>query len=138
MLPPFAADNEDDVLVDVFNPAVTTSAPTTNKEADNKSVQDDGPDIQYDFDDEKTPREKISDFDAVPPDDDDNAPKFLTSNKGSAKKSRPAVPVEKKEKAPDLVELLMASSKDKTARATVRSKLVAESNTKILDYLQRL
>ena len=90
--------------------------------------KNDGPHIQDELDDERTPREKILDFDAVPPDDDDNAPESFTSNKGSAKKAWLAVPRKKKEKAPDLVEILMASSKDKAARAAVRTKLVAEDS----------
>ena len=141
MVPPFAADNEDEVLAAVFNPATTTSAfnadEGADEDADDVSAQDDGPHIQDEPDDERTPREKILDFDAVPSDDDDNAPKSSSLNKGSAKRAQIAIPGKKKEKPADLIELLSAISKEKAARAAARTELAAEVQMKKLDLQQK-
>ena len=141
MVPPFAADNEDEVLAAVFNSTTTTSAfnadEGADRNADDVSAQDDGPHIQDEPDDEKISREKILDFDAVPSDDDDNASKSSSLNKGSAKRARIAVPGKKKEKVA-LIKLLSAISKEKAARAAARTELAAEIQIEKLDLQQKI
>lgn len=138
MVPPFAADNEDDVIDEFLIPTTSTTSPRTTEAAEEEKAPEEVLEMDEDIPDDRTHMEKKVDGDATNSDEDDDKSKSSTLNKmGSAKKPRQAVTLKKKDKTSDFVDALLAVSRDKSERAAVRGDLVEQRHIKKFTIQQK-
>ena len=138
MVPPFAADNEDDVIDEFLIPTTSITSPRTTEGAEEEKAPEEVLEMDEDIPDDRTHMEKKVDGDATNSDEDDDKSKSSTLNRmGSTKKPRQAITLKKKDKTSDFVDALLAVSKDKSERAAVRGDLVEQRHIKKFTIQQK-